>query len=140
MSNTEIEAGLVSAYQSAIFEVYGPNGFCLKIGEFNPELLALYDEGGACAAFITASNPHSQLMSDCENKKRNEGLLADIKDMKLMFREGEGRDSKSTWPSEKSFLVQGLSLEKSLHLGNKYQQNAIVWCDADAVPQLVLLK
>jgi len=36
--------------------------------------------------------------------------------------------------------VPGLSLEASKSLGARFEQNAIVWSGADAVPQLILLR
>lgn len=36
-------------------------------------------------------------------------------------------------------LVLGLALEAAKSLGNAYEQNAVIWCGADAVPNLVLL-
>jgi hypothetical protein len=42
-------------------------------------------------------------------------------------------------PGEPSFLAFGLALEASKTLGKAYEQNAIIWCGADAVPNLVLL-
>ncbi|UUZ55406.1 DUF3293 domain-containing protein [Massilia sp. H-1] len=49
-------------------------------------------------------------------------------------------DPKREWPSEPSFLVRGLSLEDASALGRQLRQNAIVWCGADLVPQLILLR
>jgi len=46
-------------------------------------------------------------------------------------------DSK---PEEASFPVLGLSLKASRALGRKHEQNALVWCTKDAVPQLLLLR
>jgi hypothetical protein len=37
-------------------------------------------------------------------------------------------------------LILGLDLEAARTLGNRMEQNAIVWIGADAVPELVLLK
>jgi hypothetical protein len=34
----------------------------------------------------------------------------------------------------------GLSLEAAKALGKKYDQNAVVWCGPDAIPELVLLR
>jgi hypothetical protein len=33
-----------------------------------------------------------------------------------------------------------MSLEAAKKLANQFAQNAIVWCDADAIPQLILLR
>jgi hypothetical protein len=36
-------------------------------------------------------------------------------------------------------LALGITKEEALWLGKKYEQNAILWCDADFTPQLILL-
>jgi len=41
---------------------------------------------------------------------------------------------------EPSLLVFGLPLETAGPLGKKLDQNAIVWCGGDAVPELILLR
>ena len=39
-----------------------------------------------------------------------------------------------------SLLVFGLALEAAKSLGQSLEQNAIIWCGADCVPDLILLK
>ncbi|UUZ49901.1 DUF3293 domain-containing protein [Massilia sp. B-10] len=58
----------------------------------------------------------------------------------LQWQTGAYCDPKREWPSEPSFLVRGLSLEDASALGRQLRQNAIVWCGADLVPQLILLR
>ncbi|MGF6599669.1 hypothetical protein P3T23_004397 [Paraburkholderia sp. GAS448] len=57
----------------------------------------------------------------------------------LRFIDGIGQRPASEW-AEPNFLVPGISLEAAKELGERYEQNAIVWCGADAVPDLVLLR
>ncbi len=58
----------------------------------------------------------------------------------LLFIEGVGQHPSNRWPPEPSFLVLDLSLEAAKALGSRHEQNAIVWCGADATPLLVLLR
>jgi hypothetical protein len=51
-----------------------------------------------------------------------------------------GRHLAGNWPGERSVLVLGLELDAASALGIALRQNAIVCADADAVPQLVLLR
>jgi hypothetical protein len=67
-------------------------------------------------------------------------LEDEIKIRGLNFIPGEGKHPISDWPGESSFLIFDLSLESSKTLGRKFNQNAIVWCDQDAIPQLILLR
>jgi len=58
----------------------------------------------------------------------------------LKFLDGFGQDPAGKWTEEESFLVLGISLEAAKKLGNQFEQNAIVWSDSDAVPQLIMLR
>jgi hypothetical protein len=51
-----------------------------------------------------------------------------------------GFDPSGNWPAEKSFLALGLDLEVSRALGAEFQQNAVLWANADAIPRLILLR
>ncbi len=51
-----------------------------------------------------------------------------------------GQHPSNSWAGEESFLVFGVSLEAAKALGRRFEQNAIVWSAADAVPQLILLR
>ena len=52
---------------------------------------------------------------------------------------GEGRLPSSNWPGEPSDLALNLPLDASKRLGMRFHQNAVLWCDAKAIPHLVLL-
>ena len=67
-------------------------------------------------------------------------MATELEDKALKYCPAEGKHPSGGWPSESSYLVLSLSLEESCELGKKYEQNAIVWCDSDCVPQLILLR
>ncbi|TXH37992.1 MAG: DUF3293 domain-containing protein [Burkholderiaceae bacterium] len=48
-------------------------------------------------------------------------------------------NASNQWPGEDSFLVLGINLEAVKTLGRRFGQNAVLWCDATAIPQLILL-
>ena len=52
----------------------------------------------------------------------------------------EGICPETQYPGEKSFLVFGTELSLAKELGNQFHQNAILWINNDAIPQLILLK
>ena len=56
------------------------------------------------------------------------------------YHEGMGEHPSGQWPGEPSFLILGLPLDAAKQLGARHEQNAIVWCGTDAVPQLILLR
>ena len=107
----------------------------------SPELASLYKaKSASCAAFITACNPFSRELSDADNAKRQAELAAELKRRSLSFFEGVGQHPSRDQPGEPSFFVLGLALEAAKSLGKAYEQNAVIWCGPDAVPNLVLLR
>ena len=74
------------------------------------------------------------------NAQRHLDLMADLTSRSLVFIEGIGVGQDPDWPGEASCLVLGLALEAARVLGHKLNQNAIVWCDQEAKPELVLLR
>jgi hypothetical protein len=131
---------LQEAYRQTEYRVTEGDPFVLRVDEPCPELLGLYRARNvSCAAFITACNPFSQQLTDAENEVRQTELASERKRRSLSYLEGVGEHPSGDWPGEPSFLVLGLALEAAKTLGRAYEQNAIVWCGADAVQGLVLL-
>jgi hypothetical protein len=131
---------LLAAYRETEYRVTEGKSFLLRVDEPCPELLGLYRaKNVSCAAFITAWNPFSHKLTDAENAVQQNELASELKHRSLIYLEGVGQHPSGTWPGEPSFLVLGLALEAAKTLGRAYEQNAIVWCDADAVPGLVPL-
>jgi N-formylglutamate amidohydrolase len=91
------------------------------------------------AAFITAFNPYSEILDESENLKRHTELSKELVDLGYEFILGIGRDKEGGWEGEKSVLVLNIPNDTAKFLGNKYGQNAIVWIEKDAIPNLVLL-
>lgn len=139
---------LIEAYLAAHYRVEADPAFVLKVGVCSPPLLELFGRHRCdCAAYLTACNPFSQDAGASENAARQSQLAGQLKGRSLTFIEGVGLDGQvlpnggaPPWPSEPSFLVLGLSLEATRALGRKHEQNALLWCGKDAVPQLVLLR
>jgi len=112
----------------------------LKIDSASQALRALHRRHGVdCSCFITACNPFSRPLDEESNLRRQEALAAELRRRSLTFLPGAGRHPSNGWPPEPSFLVLGLALEASKNLGRQYEQNAILWAGADAVPRLVML-
>lgn len=140
MSDTRIADHLLESYGQTDYQVYGPVPFSLKIGQPSEPLLQLYKQHRCdCAAFITACNPYSQKLAPAVNAQRHLDLMADLGSRSLTFIKGIGIGQDPAWPGEVSCLILGLALEASRVLGQKFHQNAIVWCGQDAKPELVLL-
>ena len=91
-------------------------------------------------AFITACNPLGELISNEQNSDLQKRLEEEIQFRELTYIAGEGKHPVGDWPGEPSYLGFDLSLEAAKTLGRKFNQNAIIWCGPDAVPQLTLLR
>jgi len=139
--NSLIGADLIESYKSADYHVDASPSFILKIGEYCPELESIYKTSHKhTAAFITAFNPYSQELSNQENKDRSHKLEELIQSLHFDYIHGEGKCGHGDWDGEKSFLIFRISEKQACEIGKEFKQNAIVWCDKDAIPQLLLLK
>jgi hypothetical protein len=140
-SNTLLNQDLISAYEVTNFHVKAEPAFTLNVGKGSEELKTLFKQNNVTnAAFITAWNPYSKSLSDEENQARNDQLKNELFIRSLKFVNGFGQDPLGQWSGEDSFLVFGIDLEASKALGIQFEQNAIVWSDIDAIPQLILLQ
>lgn len=138
---SEIAPSTIKAYRETQYYIAAPAPFVLRVGVVNEALArACAQHNANCCAFITASNPYSRLVDDQQNAERQAALARELEQRGLTFFHGIGRHPSGSWPPETSYLVLGLSLEAAKALGTEYQQNAILWCGADAVPELILLR
>ncbi|WP_020539572.1 DUF3293 domain-containing protein [Lewinella cohaerens] len=128
---------LKTAYQQAIYRIFMPP-ISWKIGTVEPGIDKLLQANGAKKAiFLTASNPYSNICSVQKNKEANEALLAWIKENNYTFFEGQGEDPLGVWPPEQSFLILGINAKEALVLGQDWQQNAVVFVEANKPPTLL---
>jgi hypothetical protein len=140
-SESTLATGLVQAYRETEYRVFGTEPLVLSVGSASPELLALFQgHKVTCAAFITACNPLSQELPAHENQHRQDELAKELRQCGLKYFAGVGQHPSGRWPGEPSFLILGLELEAAKSLGQSLEQNAIVWCGANGVPELVLLR
>lgn len=127
---------LVEAYRAADYVVHEPS-LVIRIGEPNAALDALLADAGR-AAFLTAANPGSERRGDEENDRLLASLRKTLEEAGWRCLEGEGRDPAGAWPAEPSFLVLGILRAQALELARRFGQNAFVWCERGAAPQLAL--
>jgi len=132
---------LKTAYQNTDYIVlFDEREIVLRINEFSPSLNQLHTMFAAeSSAFITAYNPHSKIYSMQENKLRQEQLETELKLAGFFILAGIGQDPSKQWRGEPAFLVIGISLNDARALGQKYEQNAIVYSQQDAIPKLEFL-
>jgi putative PIN family toxin of toxin-antitoxin system len=127
---------LIEAYGQALYAIEG--GPVMRIGEPSApldELLAAH--GVASAAFVTAANPRGEPGSHAANQAAMAALRASLA---WDFLSGEGRDAQGRWSAEPSLFVLGIPRHAAEALGRRCDQNAIVFVEKGAAPELVLLR
>ena len=131
----------IQSYLDTNYHVQGATPLTLNIGVANAGLAALHKTHSVeSSAYVTACNPFSQALDDSVNDARQAVLVRELQQQGLTYIKGIGQHPANGWPGEQSFLVLGLSREDARMLSVRHEQNAIVWCGTDAVPELVLLR
>ena len=143
---TQIHPEKVRAYLATSYRIgHTAQDIVLTIGQRSDRLAALFASSVVdCGAFLTAYNPRGTQQSDAANELAHAELAAQLQGLRrgldLQAIEGSGSEEGTDWPAEKSYFAMGLDLETSKTIGTHFDQDAIVWVGADAVPQLILLR
>ena len=134
-----MDAALLAAYQRTEYCVDDQrHAFVLRIDEPSRELRACHDAFGVtCSTFITAWNPRSTPAPRHKNDAAMAQLERELSAMGLRWLRGKGVDPSGDWPGEPSLLVLGLDASGARELARRFDQNAVVYAAADAVPRLL---
>lgn len=136
-----ISDDVLAAYRETQYRVFAASPFALRVGERSEELASKHRLVGVTAsAFISASNPYSAQLTDDDNRTRHIDFARELAESGINAIEGIGQHPTNDWPGEPSYLFLGVSLEVARAIGTNLEQNAILWMDESAVPQLVLLR
>lgn len=139
---TQLPNDLLRAYRETHYEARMPDAapLTLRIDEHSPRLLAEHRKLDVSASlFITAHNPSGQRLPREENQRRHRSLMKMLQGHAARVWDGRGFHPAGGW-EERSVLALGVPLDPARALGRRLGQNAIVWCGADAVPRLILLR
>ena len=139
---TQIHPDKVRAYLATDYRIgHTSQDIVLTIGKRSERLAELFAANGVdCGAFLTAYNPQGTVQTDAANDQAHAELAAKLQALRLHAIEGSGSEEGTDWPSEKSYFVLGLALGPAEEIGTHFDQDAIVWVGAEAVPQLILLR
>jgi len=140
-AQTKLSKTMINAYNTAYYRVTGPPEFTLRIWKKSPELAKLYKEHNVTSAmYLTAYNPFSKKTDRNINMRNQKHLKGELMREKLVHFDGVGGDKSGHWVAEPSFLVLGVTEDFAKGMADKYQQNAVVWADSDAIPLLILMR
>ena len=132
-----ISKELLLGYEATCYSVINPK-IDIYLKKVNAELNSFLKEHNFTSwCFITAWNPFSIALSLEKNNELNALLEADLKEYNIY--PAEGKDTLGDWPPEISFFVGNISREQAIFLGEKYEQNAIVFGTVDELPELIIL-
>lgn len=127
------------AYRAAVYRI--DDRFDLKIDRYSAELDAWQHQHGlSTSALVTAANPAGRLCSPAFNSKVNGQLKALIIASGTVCCPTLSLDPLNQWPPEAGFLIGGIGYADAESLAQRFDQNAWVWSQADAVPSLRLLR
>ena len=142
LAHSDVPAEQVEAYRKTEYRFgQGLDAITLRIEVRSDAFVRLYASSGhASGAFITAYSPFSEPQSPEANEAAHARLGEELKALGRPVIEGIGADPTGHWPEEKSYFVLGVDLDAARALGLRYQQNAIIWVGADAVPTLIMLR
>ena len=139
-----LPSDLISAYLNTWYEVALPARavVCtLQVGVSSPVLLqAMQQQGVRQASLITACNPHSEMLSPLDNERRMQQLRDGLLQEGWNWTPAFGRDPVNQWPGEDSLLIWHMTPVQASEWGRRWQQNAVLHIDGDAVPELLLLR
>ncbi|MCX7198778.1 MAG: DUF3293 domain-containing protein [Proteobacteria bacterium] len=139
---TQIHPDKVRAYMATAYRLgHTAQDIVLTIGQRSERLAMLFAASSVdCGAFLTAYNPRGTIQSDADNERGHAELAGLLRKQGHRAIEGSGSEEGTDWPSEKSWFALGQPLDQARDLGRRFDQDAIVWAGADAVPQLILLR
>lgn len=141
---SQLPAALQQAYRSALYRVDAAQGAVaqtLRAGEHNDWLgQQLGRQLIQAACYLTACNPWGQILEPAENARRMRALRQALDSEGWQYLDGCGQDPLGHWPAEDSVLIWGMDAGTALQWGRHWQQNAVLWSDADARPRLLWLR
>jgi hypothetical protein len=134
----KISEKLKEKYRDTNYCVILPNAeIVLRVGQYSPQLKNLMDEHFAsCAVFITAWNPHGDVLGAAENISANASLKKELAEIASFVFPGYGASPEGSW-REESVLALPVSMQAATELCSRYAQNAVIFIGSDSVPKLV---
>jgi len=136
-----MDPATIRAYRETDYIVHAGPDFVLRIDQPCAALAAYYTRRHiAAGCVITAWNPFSQPLPHAENQARQARLEQELQQAGWHWLPAVGRHPTNGWPPEAGCLVEGMNEETAREWGRTYEQNAVVWCGADAIPRLRLLR
>ena len=131
---------LITAYLNANYYILEKEQFKFQIGAYSKDFETLFKQYNVNnGSFISAYNPRSQPTIQIQNKDKHGRFKNRLLKDSFLFLEAVSTDPLGNWPPEYGFLVLGINKNKAIQFGISLCQNAIVYIDFKAVPELILV-
>ena len=131
---------LITAYLNANYYILEKEQFKFQIGAYSNDFKNLFKQYNVNnGSFISAYNPKSEPTIKIQNENKHRQLKNRLLKDSLLFLEAVSTDPSGNWPPEYGFLVLGINKNKAIQFGISLCQNAIVYIDFKAVPELILV-
>jgi len=138
---SSIDPALLQAYRETDYMVHAQPHFVLHIDQPSAALAAYFQHRGINAGCVmTAWNPYSQPLSNAENQARQARLEQALQQAGWQWVRAVGSHPRNAWPPEVGCFVEGMGEAAAGEWGRTCEQNAVVWCGADAISRLRLLR
>ena len=135
-----LDPALRLAYERAVYAIFASPGVEFRIGERSDMIEAMMTMSHArTAAFVSSANTRGVATPENERRLAEFLLRSEVSGMKYRVYQGEGRDPQGKWTAEPSVLIMGIPRAEAEALGRKLEQNAIVWIEKGAAPELLVL-
>jgi Protein of unknown function (DUF3293) len=139
--HSRVAVETIEAYRQTHYHVTGELPATLIIGQRSEALARIHQAYAVtCSAFITPCNPYGEILTDQANADRYAACGEALVREGHRYVMGVGQHPSNEWPGEASYLILGVDLIGATRLGQRYEQNAIVWTGEDRVPTLILLR
>lgn len=135
-----LDPGTLASYRGARYVVHtGAGDLTLVLDVPSPGLAGLMRAHAATSAcLVTAYNPQSQERTPAQNEAANAELRAWLEGRGWPLLEGYGSCAEEgEWDAERSFLAFGPTRDDARAMCVAFNQNAVVFAGADAVPILL---
>ncbi len=140
-ASSSISPALLQAYRETDYIVHAGPDFVLHVNEPSAALAAYFQQRAiAAGCLITAWNPYSQPLPDADNQARQARLEQALRQAGWHWVRAVGKHPENAWPPEAGCFVEGMDEKAAGQWGRDHGQNAVVWCGADAMPRLLLLR
>lgn len=136
-----IDHKTIAAYLATSYRVEseGQPNINLRIDKLSRPLLKLHKRYNVSeSVFVTACNPFGTEITAEFNKQAKQNLESWLDARGIVWLPGAGYDDDAFWSPEPSVLALGVGRQDGLDMCVAFEQNAVVWVGADAVPRLVL--